>query len=258
MDYELEKIVAIVKAARGLFLNREMAGEIEEKGVADYVTAVDKNVQQFLEEKLYEAYPKVQLMGEEKDNSEIDFSRPVWILDPVDGTTNLIHNYENSSISLALCIEGRIELGIVYHPYLDEMYTAQRGKGAFKNGALIHVSKADKLEDSMISVGTSPYNHKRAEQTFREIREVFLRCQDIRRLGSAALDMAHIASGKIEAYFEAELKPWDFAAGLLLVEEAGGAVTDYDGNPVDLTKKCSVVAHNGRVGDVLVREILGK
>ena len=252
-----EKLEEIVRSVKPLFLDRERSGQVKVKGIADFVTSVDMAVQELVERRLKEEYPQIQFMGEEKDNSNIDTTRPVWILDPVDGTTNLIHDFKNSALSLALYAEGKVQLGIVYQPYTEEFFIAVRGKGAFCNGAPIHVSSVSKMEESLISIGTSPYHHELAEENFRNFKNIFLHCADIRRIGSAAIELAWVACGRIEVFFERNLKPWDYAAGLLLVEEAGGEITDFDGDCLPVVKPADVVAGNGVIGKILREDFLG-
>lgn len=256
MKIQTEKIIEIVKETKPLFMNREQSSKIREKGLADFVTQVDIQVQEQVKQDLSQLDPAIQFMGEEKDNSEIDFTKDVWILDPVDGTTNLIHDFRNSTLSLALCEGGILTLGIVYHPYSDELFLARRGEGAWCNGVPIHVSGAEKMSQSLISVGTSPYYKELAEENFALFQKIFMESEDIRRLGSAALELAYVASGRTEAYLERHLKPWDYAAGVLLIEEAGGMVTDYQGKPVDVTKPSDIVGSNGKIGTILTKEFL--
>ena len=183
------------------------------KGREDFVTQVDIRVQEYMRNELSKRWPDVQFMGEEKDNSDIDFNGAVWILDPVDGTTNLIHDFKDSALSLGLCEQGQVTLGVIYQPFLDEIFWAQKGKGAFCNGKPIHVSDTRKLEDSLVAVGTSPYHRDLTEENFNAIRCIYEHCVDIRRMGAASVDLAYVACGRVEAYFERNLKPWDFAAG---------------------------------------------
>ena len=133
---------------------------------------------------------------------------------------------------------------------------AERGKGALLNGSPISVSKRQNFSECLISIGTSPYYRKLAKENFRIFEKVFTDCADIRRLGSAALELAYVAAGRIDAYFERSLKPWDYAAGILLVEEAGGKVTDYKGKPVDITGNSDIVAGSQTIGEILVEKYL--
>ena len=250
---EIDKIQQFVREAADLFSNREAANQIKEKGAYDYVTTVDEAVQKFLQKKLSEAYPHIQFMGEEKDNTSIDMNGLVWVLDPVDGTTNLIHDYKKSTISLALLAHKEPIAGIVYNPFSNEMYHAERGKGSFLNGEQIHVSNAETLAESLISIGTSPYYKNEAEENFRMFAKVFKECQDIRRGGSASLDLAYVACGRIDGYMENHLKLWDYAAGVLLVREAGGEVFNYAGEKLPMELDGNVVAGNMAISKSLVK-----
>lgn len=255
---DFEQIAQIVKDAAALFGNDEAAAHVKVKGRADYVTEVDTAVQRMLYEQLAALYPEIQFMGEEKDNSRIDFDRPVWILDPVDGTTNLIHRFPGSSISLALACGHELVAGLIYNPYLDELFFAKKGQGATRNGRAIHVSGAETLSQSLIATGTSPYRHEWADEVFGQIKAVYLRAQDIRRVGSAAMELAWVACGRLDGFFELTLSPWDFAAGLVILTEAGGKLTDYSGAPVDFTRKSQVLATNGRIHDEMVGVLGGE
>ena len=254
IDYKLVK--QIVCQASKLFTDRESAGRIKEKGMCDFVTAVDEAVQNFIQKELQLLYPDILFMGEESTEASIDMNRLVWVLDPVDGTTNLIHDYKNSAISLALLDKKEVIAGIIYDPYLDEMYFAEKGKGAYLNEQPIHVSNAKSMSESLIAIGTSPYYKNEAADNFKTFEKIYMDCQDIRRTGSAALDLAHIACGRIEGYLEKKLKIWDFAAGALIVREAGGCVFDYEGNDRTMEPIGDVVAGNGSVAKILARDYI--
>lgn len=254
IDYKLVK--QIVRQASNLFTDRESAGSIKEKGMCDFVTAVDEAVQNFIQKELQLLYPDILFMGEESTEASIDMNRLVWVLDPVDGTTNLIHDYKNSAISLALLNKKEVIAGIIYDPYLDEMYFAVKGKGAYLNEQPIHVSNAKSMNESLIAIGTSPYYKNEAADNFKTFEKIYMDCQDIRRTGSAALDLAHIACGRIEGYLEKKLKIWDFAAGALIVREAGGCVFDYEGNDRTMEPIGDVVAGNGSVAKILARDYI--
>lgn len=251
-----EELEALLKKAGKLFADRNAAAHTREKGVADYVTEVDFAVQQFIRRRLEELYPEVQFLSEEKSNEEIDKDGLVWVLDPVDGTTNLIHDYRASVISLALMQKGSVVLGMIYNPYTDELFSAQKGKGSYCNGQKIEVSGVETMEKCLISIGTSPYYKEMAEKNFKVFQAIFKDCQDIRRSGSAALDLAYVACGRIEAYFERNLKIWDYAAGMLLVRESGGQVTDYRGNDADTEMISNITAANPKINSVLTEKYL--
>ena len=168
----LEQVEQAVREAGQIFYDRTKASHMKHKGVTDFVTEVDLSVQTFLKERLAQLAPEVQLMGEEKDNSDLDFEKPMWILDPVDGTMNLVHGFRHSAVSLALADKGQVELGLVYDPYAGELFSARRGCGAFVNGEPIHVSEAKCLADCLVDVGTNPSEREMADRTFRWLRAV--------------------------------------------------------------------------------------
>ena len=244
----------IVRNAAKLFTDRNAAGQIKEKGVYDFVTAVDEAVQRYIQTELQNLYPEIQFLGEESSKANVDLNKPAWVLDPVDGTTNLIHDYKNSAISLALIDHREVIAGIIYDPYLDEMYFAKKEKGSFLNGIEIHVSDAKTMNESLIAIGLSPYYKSEAAANFQTFEKIYMDCQDLRSTGSAALDLAHIACGRIEAYLEKKLKIWDYAAGTLLVREAGGKVLDYEGNHRTMELIGDVVAGNGVIADEIVNK----
>ena len=230
----VEETVQAVQEAGACLSDPTAVRCVRAKSKTDYVTNVDLAVQELLRERLAALAPDVQFMGEEQDNTGLDWSRPCWILDPVDGTTNLIHNFRHSALSLALAEDGQILFGVVYNPYSGECFTARRGQGAFCNGSPIRVSSADRLEDSLLSVGTVPGRRELADTAFRQMRALYDTCQDVRRTGCASLDLCWVACGRLDGYVELSLQPWDYAAGRLLVEEAGGRVTAPDGSPLSL------------------------
>ena len=166
----VEETVQAVQEAGACLSDPAAVHSIRTKGETDYVTNVDLAVQELLRERLAALAPDVQFMGEEQDNTGLDWSRPCWILDPVDGTTNLIHNFRHSAISLALAEDGQTVFGVVYNPYTEECFTARRGQGAFCNGSPIRVSSADRLEDSLLSAGTVPGRRELADTAFRQMR----------------------------------------------------------------------------------------
>lgn len=243
----LKTMEQVVKEAGADLMDRERSSHVHQKGFADYVTEVDLLVQQKIRSRLSELYPSIQFMGEEQDNSQLDFQAPLWILDPVDGTCNLIRNMKMSVISLALADQGDSAAGVIYQPYTGELFSGARGLGVFVNGMPIHVSQAKLLKDAVIGMGTSPYHSDLREGTMEAARKVFLRCMDLRRSGSAAMDLAYIAAGRLDGMFELILQPWDVAAGKILVEEAGGTMTTAEGKPIPLFCGSSILATNGAI-----------
>ncbi len=253
---DIEYVKQVVIKAGKIFFDRAAAARTKEKGLADYVTEVDLSVQNYVYEELVKKYPSYQFMGEESTNENLDETGTYWVLDPVDGTTNLIHDYQNSAVSLALISNQIVIMGIVYNPFHDEMFWALKDQGCFLNDKRVYVSEAKHLEDSMISIGTSPYYKELADENFALYKDIFMDVQDIRRCGSAALDLAYVACGRIEAYLERKLKLWDYAAGALLVEEAGGAVLSFSGEKIDFILENNIVAGNPAISKKIVEKYL--
>lgn len=248
----LPQLSQAVREAGRLFSDREKAAQIKQKGATDFVTQVDVSVQAFLKVRLARLAPEVQLMGEEKDNSDLDFTKPMWVLDPVDGTTNLVHGFCCSAVSLALVDQGDVLLGLVYNPYADELFTAQKGRGARLNEVPIHVSHTGRLADSLVDMGTNPSDRAGADRSFRWMRGVYDRCHDVRRLGAASICLCYVAAGRLDGYVEGCLKPWDYAAGMLIVREAGGFVCTTEGSEPSLAVGSGILSANGQIGPELL------
>ena len=219
-------------------------------GDANFVTEYDIAVQKFLEEKLTEALPHAVIIGEESDDNHTELlsSRVCLIIDPIDGTTNFMHNYRHSAISVGVCDSGTMVFGAVYDPYLGRMIFAEKGCGAYleKDGvrAKIHVSSR-RLADGLTAFGTSPYyRDELGAKTFRTAEKLFRASRDVRRAGSAALDLCDVACGSVDAFFEYRLSPWDYAAASLIIEEAGGVITQMDGSSVKLDAPSQIIAGN--------------
>ena len=212
------------------------------EGRGNFVTEYDSKVQAMLKEKLLTLLPEAAFFGEEDEADKTDISKGyAFIVDPIDGTANFTRGLDHSCISVALAKDGYPIKGVIYNPYKKETYYAERGGGAFCNGEPIHVSDKS-LEEGLVFFGTAPYNVELTNTTINMLSRYFLKTQDVRRRGSAALDLCTIACGKAELYFEMILSPWDYAAGALIVEEAGGIVSRPDGAPLTFDKKQAVVA----------------
>ena len=244
---DIQTLIRLVHETRPLITETENSKNITVKGYADFVTKVDTSVQDFLRKKLCDLAPQVQFMGEEEHMDHIDTTKPSWILDPIDGTTNLIFDYHHSAVSLAYYDGSRIHMGIVYNPFSRETFYAVRGEGAWLDGRPIHVTDHEHLDQSLISIGTSPYDRELAKDNFRIFLNVFEKSLDIRRSGSAALDLSYVACGRLDGFLEKNLKPWDFAAGSVILEEAGGQITDYEGKPLDFCKNQNIVSSNSSI-----------
>ena len=246
-SYDMDALVELIRSVKTLVQDERSIASRVEKGEFDYATEVDFKVQKYLQQALKQRYPTHQFMGEEEACDGLSLDQPTWILDPIDGTTNLIHHYPQCAISLGLMVDREIVLGIVYNPFLDHLFTAQKGKGVQLGGKPIAVSDIASLHESLIGVGTSPYTKQYARHDFEVARALFEHCQDIRRSGSAALELSYVACGIVEGFYERTLKPWDYAAGLLIVEEAGGCVTTLDGAKIPIGQASSCLATNGHV-----------
>lgn len=241
----LNDMAVIIKECGRIVLEAERNQTmIEQKeGRANFVTTYDKKVQMILQEKLLQLVPQAVFVGEEDENHASIQNGFSFIVDPIDGTTNFMKDYHVSAISIGLLKDGKPYIGMIYNPYLDELFYAQIGCGAFLNGKEIHVSN-EPLSRGIVLFGTAPYYEELSKVSFELAYKYFTKALDIRRSGSAALDLCCIASGRAELYFECKLSPWDYAAGCLIVTEAGGVVTQLDGTPLEFENGCSVVARN--------------
>ncbi|EME70115.1 fructose-1 6-bisphosphatase [Paramagnetospirillum caucaseum] len=219
------------KAARNLVRDY---GEIEQlqvskKGPADFVSSADLRAEKTLRAELKKARPGFGFLLEEGGEVAGDDKSQRWIIDPIDGTTNFLHGIPNFCISIALERDGELVAGVVYQPLGDEMFHAEKGAGAFLNEHRLRVSARRKLEETVIATGI-PFIGRPGHETFlKELGAVMGQVAGIRRFGSAALDLAYVAAGRCDGYWETGIKPWDIAAGIVLVKEAGGYVTDFQG-----------------------------
>lgn len=249
MDYE--RIKSLVKSTKDIIIDPTRPVEITTKGRANFVTQIDVAVQEYLRQKLQALYPEVLLLSEEQARITVDADKAYWILDPIDGTQNFIRHTNMSAVSLGYYAHGALRFSVIYAPFTNELFHAVRGQGAYLNGQRLHVTD-NKLADSLMSIGTSPYEREYTASNWPMFQEVFSRCLDIRRYGSAAIDLAYVAAGRFDGYFEHNLKPWDYAGGMLLIHEAGGKVTDFTGQPVVIGQNCDVCATNGVIDQELL------
>jgi myo-inositol-1(or 4)-monophosphatase len=230
MDERMQVVRKTVRAA-GSFLierfGREITGGVTEKKTNDFVTEVDRESERIITVALRDAFAGIGVYAEE--GGVTGSTERFWIVDPLDGTTNFIHHYPVFSISIALYEEGKTVLGVVYDPTRDELFEAIRGGGAFCNGERIRVSDAALLTESLLGTGFPFSVPQYIDSYLAAFKELFLGCRGMRRAGSAALDLCHVAAGRLDGFWELYLKPWDMAAGALIVQEAGGAVTDFFG-----------------------------
>jgi myo-inositol-1(or 4)-monophosphatase len=232
--------------------------ETEYKGDVDLVTVADRTVEKLIRERLGVAFPEHGVYGEEgtRERMEAEFR---WYVDPLDGTTNFAHGFPQFCVSMGLERraagmtpeqDGTLQAAVIYDPMRDELFTAERGQGARLNGKPMRVSKIPDLAEALISTGF-PSRKRHASPNVHFYQEFTLRSHGVRRAGSAALDLAYVACGRLEAFWEFSLNPWDTAAGILLVEEAGGRVTDFAGNPFKLDSR-EILASNGLIQAELV------
>ena len=223
------------------------------EGAGNFVTQFDTKVQDFLISEIKKQIPDATFIAEEKDNDvRVAQSACCFVIDPIDGTTNFIYHYHHSCISIAMLSHGEPVVGAIYDPYLDELFFAQKGMGATLNGVSMRVSN-NPLHQALTAYGTAPYYRDvLADKTFDLAKELFMQTADIRRCGSAALDLAYLAAGRNDVFFEMRLSPWDYAAGYVLITEAGGKMTRLDGTAVDYTKPQSVLASNAVAYDALL------
>jgi myo-inositol-1(or 4)-monophosphatase len=203
--------------------------DIDIKQASDFVTHVDKESEQIIINVIKKNFPDHIFLTEESIK-EHDSDNYRWIIDPLDGTTNFIHSYPVFSVSIALDFQREIILGIVYDPVRDEMFSAEKGKGAFLNGRPFRVSSINGLDSSIIATGFPFRNKGMIDDYLKLFKNIFQKVSDIRRAGSAALDLAYLACGRCDGFFELGLSPWDIAAGSILIKEAGGIITDFSGN----------------------------
>jgi len=232
--------------------------ETEYKGDVDLVTVADRTVEKLIRQRLGEAFPEHGIYGEEgtRDRMDGEFR---WYVDPLDGTTNFAHGFPHFCVSMGLehrspgmppGQDGTLVAAVLYDPMRDELFTAERGQGARLNGRPMRVSKIPELAEALLSTGF-PSRKRHASPNVHFYHEFTLRSHGVRRAGSAALDLAYVACGRLDAFWEFNLNPWDTAAGILLVEEAGGRVTDFAGNPFKLDSR-EILASNGLIQAELV------
>jgi len=251
---ESERRVAIeIARAAGDLLRRELHGprRIVFKGSpTNLVTEMDARAEALIVDGLLAAFPGDAILAEER-GAQAGRSGRRWIIDPIDGTTNYAHGLPAYAVSIALEVGGRVQLGVVYDPSHDELYVAERGGGAFCNDTRLAVSTTAALDDSLLTTGF-PYDIRvNPDNNLKEYAVFATRSRAVRRFGSAVIDLAWVACGRYDGFWELRLGPWDVAAGGLLVEEAGGRLTSLTGGPVDLERP-TLVASNGRIHDAML------
>ena len=257
MDYN--KIVALVYSAKKIVFSKKLLSSVKDKNPYDFVTAVDTGISDYLKAELFKLYPEVGFMTEEEDKHTL--KNATFILDPIDGTTNLIYDYKMSSISLAYAEKGEVLFGVVFNPFTKELFFSIKGKGAhlFKtdNGIspLIKIGVENytkntlscsnrTLNKAIVEFGASSSHKDMASETFNRGKRVFEKCLDLRRVCSTALSICYISAGRLDGYFEKVIKPWDYAAGILILAEAGGTSSTWDNTPLPLDKEGTIICSN--------------
>jgi myo-inositol-1(or 4)-monophosphatase len=218
---------------------------IERKGHNDFVSEVDKNAEQIIINTILKAFPTNNILGEEQgfiDNG----SNVTWIIDPLDGTTNYLHGHPQYSVSIAVKHDDKITHGVIFDPNRNDIYTAELGKGAQLNNGRIRVSRQSSLADSLLGTGFPTYDMSFMDRYLAIFREMLESTAGQRRAGSAALDLAYVAAGMVDGFWEFNLKPWDIAAGLLLIKEAGGLACDFEGGQ-NMLESGNIIAANPKL-----------
>jgi myo-inositol-1(or 4)-monophosphatase len=255
-DNFLPAMSAIAREVGALLMQYFHQGlKIEYKGDADLVTAADRAAETLIRQRIAEQFPGHDVLGEEQGlNDQGGDYR--WYVDPLDGTTNFAHGYPVFCVSMALEHReqnpGRRIAGVIFDPTRDELFAAQQGRGAHLNGQPIHVSKASQLKECLLATGF-PSHKRHKNPNIHFYHQITLRTHGVRRAGSAALDLCNVASGRFDGFWEFNLNPWDTAAGVLIVEEAGGKVSRFDGSEFAIDSR-ETLASNGLVHDLLLRE----
>ncbi len=255
MKTKLEELVC--RAGDALPLGRDASQlQIQEKsGPANYVTVFDKATQQFLAEGCHALAPEALFIGEEEDaggdGGNADTLPCCFVVDPIDGTANFIRGWRHSAVSLAYLEQGQAVIAVVYDPALRECFTAVKGAGAYVNGQQLQVSDTP-CKDAVVGFGSSPYYPALRQQSIQILDKLLPQIGDVRRAGSAALDLAWLAAGRMDGFFELRLSPWDWAAGSLLVTEAGGMISDPVGAPLGYAVPKGVVAGNDQLYRLLL------
>lgn len=252
-------MTVMIAAARkaGKAITRDF-GEVEnlqlaKKGPSDFVTAADLKTEKILFEELTKARPGYGFLGEERGWEEGTDKTNRWIVDPIDGTTNFIHAIPHLAISVALEREGRLVAGVIFNPITDDLYWAETGKGAFHNDKRMRVAGRKTLGDCVLATGIPFQGKPGHSRMFKELHQFTQRVAGIRRFGSAALDLAYVAAGRFDGYWEHDLKLWDIAAGVVLVREAGGQCAEIYGG--DFMETGSIVAGNQKISELMLEHL---
>ena len=255
MKKDLIKIIK--KAGKILKAGFYADKDITFKAKKDLVTEYDIAVETYLKKKFSKKFKDFNIIAEESDNANIEFNNTI-IIDPIDGTTNFVNGVPHTAISVGVYKNKKPYLAVVYNPILDELYTAKIGKGAFLNGKKLKVSHENDFQKSLLATGfpyTSNTNADDLNDVLKKIKVILPLCQDLRRLGAASLDLCYIAKGTFEGYYEMNLKAWDVSAGILILTEAGGVVSNINGDEYTLFEDKYLVASNGKIHKKFIKNL---
>ena len=253
-----KELIKIIKKAgkilkKGYYSNKDVTF----KAKKDLVTKYDVAVENYLKKKFSKKFKEFNIIAEESDNTLIEFNNSI-IIDPIDGTTNFVNGVPHTAISVGVYKDKKPYLAIVYNPILDELYEAKIGKGAYLNGKKLEVSKEENFQKALIATGfpySSGTNSDDLNDVIKKLKDILPLCQEIRRLGSASIDLCMVAKGTFEGYYEMNLKAWDVSAGILILTEAGGTVSTIDGSEYKLFEDKYIVATNGKIHDELIKNL---
>ena len=253
-----KELIKIIKKAgkilkKGYYSNKDVTF----KAKKDLVTKYDVAVENYLKKRFAKKFKEFNIIAEESDNTLIEFNNSI-IIDPIDGTTNFVNGVPHTAISVGVYKDKKPYLAIVYNPILDELYEAKIGKGAYLNGKKLEVSKEENFQKALIATGfpySSGTNSDDLNDVIKKLKDILPLCQDIRRLGSASIDLCMVAKGTFEGYYEMNLKAWDVSAGILILTEAGGIVTTIDGSEYKLFEDKYIVATNGKIHEELIKNL---
>jgi myo-inositol-1(or 4)-monophosphatase len=250
---ELSELTQAIAREAGALLKSRVGKikNIDYKGAYNIVTDVDKASEKMIIEAIQKNYPDDGLLGEEGGAVIAQKSNRRWIIDPLDGTTNYAHSYPFFAVSIGVEEDNKMVVGVVYNPMADEMFVAEKGGGAFLNGVKLQVSKEGSLENSLLATGFPPDTVNNMHNNLESFKYLTNQCHGVRRDGSAALDLCFVAAGRLDGFWERKLSPWDVAAGSLIVEEAGGTVTNLDGGFMELAKG-NILASNGLIHEQVI------
>lgn len=246
------------RTAGQMLQERRFRLQVKEKGRADLVTDVDQDAQDQIKKILHEAFSTHRFLGEESSTEEHEQGKmeqgPLWIIDPIDGTVNYVHGFPMYAVSIALAIQQEIQVGVIYDPSQDELFQATRGGPALCNGQAMRLAENAKLDEALLALGfsTKPEEQEWLQELWKNFS---LSTHGVRRTGSSALNMAYVAAGRFGAFFASGVHSWDIAAGILLVEAAGGKVTNLEGQPYDMHKQWRILAANSRIHEQFIRVV---